>query len=320
MPAKSQAQRGLIFSKRDQYKTKANTPKKWKWVWDEDFENKGKLPKKVKKVEEGQGFEETREGDVYIDDVIEAIIHATKKSAAEAENYYYKYYDTVADCFGDGDSPDVCADRVLTKAEGMEETVQNVVFNESNTRAVMVNEEDIYGDPYISDTTGPTKPVSPNIPGMKDPAVVRAGDKTLDYNDEEGEVVDLFMKDNDPDLFDEIVTGEWAMDSDEFSSDTYLVYVKSPTNGPFGGQGAVWYVYERDGAYVPEYANESVNENYMDDPREYFGHFEDWLADILGDETDAYNWMIENGRRVELFRVNGTDPEDGAAEVAAELL
>jgi len=48
MPARSQAQRGLIFSKRDQYGSKAKTPDKWKWIWDEDFENKGKLPKKVK--------------------------------------------------------------------------------------------------------------------------------------------------------------------------------------------------------------------------------------------------------------------------------
>jgi len=45
MPATSQAQRGLIFSKRNQYKTKKNTPKKWKWIWDDEWENKGKLPK-----------------------------------------------------------------------------------------------------------------------------------------------------------------------------------------------------------------------------------------------------------------------------------
>ena len=48
MPAKSQSQRGLIFGKRNQYKTKKNTPKKWKFIWDKDYENKGKLPDKVK--------------------------------------------------------------------------------------------------------------------------------------------------------------------------------------------------------------------------------------------------------------------------------
>lgn len=47
MPATSQAQRGLIFGKRSQYKTKKDTPKKWKWIWDEEWENKGKLPEKV---------------------------------------------------------------------------------------------------------------------------------------------------------------------------------------------------------------------------------------------------------------------------------
>ena len=180
MPAKSQAQRGMIFARRDQYGSKAKTPKKWQWIWDEDWENKGKLPKKKKK----------------------------------------------------------------------NETVQNVVFSESMTRARFVN-EDFYGDPYVSDDTGPKTPEY-KAPKMKDPAVVRAGDKTIDYNDEEGEVVDLFMHDNDPDLFAEIVEKEWGGDVEDFSSDTYLVYVKSPTNGPFGDQGAVWYVYDRDGAYVPE--------------------------------------------------------------------
>lgn len=50
MPAKSQQQRGLIFGKRNQYGSKENTPKKWSWIWDEGWENKGKLPRKVKKA------------------------------------------------------------------------------------------------------------------------------------------------------------------------------------------------------------------------------------------------------------------------------
>ena len=44
MPAVSQKQRGLIFSKRNKYGTKKNTPKKFKWIWDEGWENKGELP------------------------------------------------------------------------------------------------------------------------------------------------------------------------------------------------------------------------------------------------------------------------------------
>ena len=56
MPAKSQSQRGLIFAKRDQYKSKAKTPDKWKWIWDEGWENKGKLPKKKKKNETVQNM------------------------------------------------------------------------------------------------------------------------------------------------------------------------------------------------------------------------------------------------------------------------
>lgn len=48
MPAVSQSQRGLIFGKRNKYKSKEKTPKKWKWIWSEDYENKGKLPNKIK--------------------------------------------------------------------------------------------------------------------------------------------------------------------------------------------------------------------------------------------------------------------------------
>ena len=47
-PTKSQSQRGLIFAKRNKYGSKENTPKKDKWIWDEGWENKGKLPNKVK--------------------------------------------------------------------------------------------------------------------------------------------------------------------------------------------------------------------------------------------------------------------------------
>jgi len=44
MPSKSQSQRGLIFGRRNKYGSKKNTPKKWKFIWDEGWENKGKLP------------------------------------------------------------------------------------------------------------------------------------------------------------------------------------------------------------------------------------------------------------------------------------
>lgn len=44
MPAVSQKQRGLIFGKRAKYKSEEKTPKKWKWIWEEQWENRGKLP------------------------------------------------------------------------------------------------------------------------------------------------------------------------------------------------------------------------------------------------------------------------------------
>lgn len=52
MPAKSQLQRALIFSKRAKYGSIDKAPKKWKWVFEAGWENKGKLPKKVKKSNE----------------------------------------------------------------------------------------------------------------------------------------------------------------------------------------------------------------------------------------------------------------------------
>ena len=47
MPTRSEAQRKLIFGKRNKYKTKKATPDKDKWIWDKGFENKGDLPEKI---------------------------------------------------------------------------------------------------------------------------------------------------------------------------------------------------------------------------------------------------------------------------------
>jgi len=38
MPSHSEKQRKMIFAKRSQYKTKENTPKKWKWIWEKGWE------------------------------------------------------------------------------------------------------------------------------------------------------------------------------------------------------------------------------------------------------------------------------------------
>ena len=47
MPSRSEAQRKMIFAKRSKYKTKENTPDKYKFIWDKGYENKGELPEKV---------------------------------------------------------------------------------------------------------------------------------------------------------------------------------------------------------------------------------------------------------------------------------
>lgn len=57
MPAVSQSQRRLIFGRRSQYKTEKRTPKKWKWIWDEEWENKGRLPEKIKSKKESRIYD-----------------------------------------------------------------------------------------------------------------------------------------------------------------------------------------------------------------------------------------------------------------------
>ena len=48
MPSKSKKQRDFVFSLRDKYKTVDKTPKKYKWVWNKDWE---KIEPKSKKNE-----------------------------------------------------------------------------------------------------------------------------------------------------------------------------------------------------------------------------------------------------------------------------
>lgn len=42
MPVKSKAQQGYIFGLRNKYKSESQTPEKYKWIWDSDYE---KIPK-----------------------------------------------------------------------------------------------------------------------------------------------------------------------------------------------------------------------------------------------------------------------------------
>lgn len=49
MPARSKSQLGFIYSKRNKYGSKKNTPKKWKWVWGKEWTDVDykKLPEKT---------------------------------------------------------------------------------------------------------------------------------------------------------------------------------------------------------------------------------------------------------------------------------
>lgn len=38
MPSSNEDQRRLVYAKRSQYKTKSDTPERWKWVWNSDWE------------------------------------------------------------------------------------------------------------------------------------------------------------------------------------------------------------------------------------------------------------------------------------------
>ena len=51
MPSRSEAQRKMIFTKRNIYGTKANTPADWRWIWDKGY---NKLDRDARK----EGFKE----------------------------------------------------------------------------------------------------------------------------------------------------------------------------------------------------------------------------------------------------------------------
>lgn len=149
MPAKSQSQRGLIFAKRDQYKSKAKTPDKWKWIWDEGWENKGKLPKKKNKNETVQNviMEKLSLGDInHLAIPGRNLGYSRPEEITLDYETYMKNKDMIDSNFhvefSDGDKPGSLV-RVLEKYPVRE-----------NWRARTVN-EDVYGDPYVSDHTGP---------------------------------------------------------------------------------------------------------------------------------------------------------------------
>lgn len=153
MPTKSQAQRGLIFGKRKQYGSKAKTPDKWKWIWDEDYENKGKLPKKV--TEGSVGFEETRDGDIFIDEVIRYLQEDYDITLNAADSLYY---DFINDKYNEDYPPDAVAEEIMKmENSGFNETFKNKNISMTKFRAKTVNES-IYGSDYVSDDTRPRAP------------------------------------------------------------------------------------------------------------------------------------------------------------------
>jgi len=127
MPATSQAQRGLVFGKRNQYGSKEKTPKKWIWIWGEEWENKGKLP--AKKTNESFNVD----SEDYTNEFISVLIHdydwSEEDAAAEAYNIDWdEVYDN-----------EIYPEELANRIASVDETVQNVVFNESY-RAKLVNE------------------------------------------------------------------------------------------------------------------------------------------------------------------------------------
>ena len=134
MPAKSQAQRGLIFARRDQYGSKKNTPKKWKWIWDEDWENKGKLPKrkrKKKKVKEGfvsasledflneVYYPETQQTDVLYDSITDELM-GRGYTYQEADFAIDQVSDTIDEWVSEGTTLEEIGDYIDRKVFGIE--------------------------------------------------------------------------------------------------------------------------------------------------------------------------------------------------------
>ena len=98
------------------------------------------------------------------------------------------------------------------------------------------------GDPYQKLGVGSKRPGQPKAPNE-----VEIGDKTLDYNEEEGIVEDILMKIDDPEHFEDIIR-DFGDDPENYEDDQHLVLVSGSEYGQFGGQGEVWFVYGPDGA------------------------------------------------------------------------
>ncbi len=118
MPAKSQQQLKMIYARRNRYKSEDKTPKKWKWIWDEDWTDVSfkDLPEKIEE------FKYNR--DVYIDLLSEESEFTKdeleRMSDREIKDLYDALYlETTIDDDTDDDtdsfSDDLYAENLITK-------------------------------------------------------------------------------------------------------------------------------------------------------------------------------------------------------------
>jgi len=155
MPAKSKsqqkfmgmvraAQKGDLKNPSPEVKKAAKSMKK-KDVKDFAGTKHKKLPEKVrkeKKISESHTpYEETQEGYQYLDEIYTELMNEHILDRDHNVNLLDKHYELIYDCIIDDISAEACAEKIMNIENGIEETVQNVVFNESVTRAKYVNEK-----------------------------------------------------------------------------------------------------------------------------------------------------------------------------------
>ena len=102
------------------------------------------------------------------------------------------------------------------------------------------------GEPLHKMGVGVKRPGQP-----KDFNDVKIGDKTIDYNDEEGTVVDFARYADDPKKTKRLAADFWDDVKDMYGDDLdslEVIEVEGPDYGHMGGHGSVTFIYEPDGA------------------------------------------------------------------------
>ena len=275
------------------------------------------------------GYEETRSGEQYIMWVIEALQDNHGADFGAADSLIDEYYELVGEYHFNEESAEDCADKIieleLKGSSDVDETVQNVVFNESVTRARFVNEEFRWNEPDQKVPHEAYEPYAPENWTLQEGDFVVFNLMGMAQEWEQGDQ-------DDPDDLAE-TQSEVAIAHD---GEQAKVIGQATASGvgernfeyydiEFEDGATLWacsgyHLHDVDGPSEDQMTlRENVNEGWNDhweDPKEYHTQVYMWLdellgGDILAGDVDLIDKMAEI--KIDLYRVDGVDPEEKTA-------